>query len=359
MGVFQLEAERKRLRFWLQIFGSSFLVLSGFSAMVFAGSDMDSEGRYAIFDAPNASYILPASINDRGEVTGSVIYPDNRVRGFVREAGGKIELFDAFPRGTDTEPADINNRGEVAGGGFLRDSGGHITLFSASGGQPGTTFASGINDPGLIAGKFTAGAPQVEHGYVRSPGGQITTFDIPNGSDIIVAGINNRGDVIGTFEDWTRSGMQRMFVREPKGNLTILDPPNGTPWVAAMNDRGDIAGIYVMPGGEGGDALSVGFFRDHSGTVMEIDISNPGVAGMNNRGEVVGNFSNPEKGGKLCGFIWRPEGKTTILDIPDGTATYAYSINNRGQVTGALDVAGLGGKRRGFVYSDDSGRADQ
>ena len=355
MRVVGLKREKKSFRLRLSIFGSSLVILSGLSVAVFAGPGKGSGGRYAIFDAPNSGYTLPTSINDRGEVTGYVFTSDRRVRGFVRMLDGRIDVFDAVAGGTDTEPVGINNNGEVAGGGFLRLKGGQITLFSAPGALPGRTFASGINSRGSITGKFVNDTPPLDHGYVRSRDGKITTFDPPSSSDLVVAGINDRGDVAGTFEDWTESGKQRIFVRDENGLYAFVDLPNGSPLVAGINNRGEIAGVYVLSSDAGNKVI--GYFRDQRGIVTEIDIPDPDVTGVNNHGEVVGIFSNPEKGGKTCGFIWRLNGRTTILDFPEGTATYAYGINNRGQVIGAFDVAGLGSKRRGFVYSEYGGDA--
>jgi len=339
----------ERFQFWLKILGSSLFVLIGFSALVFAGGKAGG-GRYEVFDAPNSSYTYPTGINDRGEVTGYFFEADHRIRAFVRRSGGLIDVFDAVPGGTETEPVGINNRGEVGGGGFLRDSGGHITLFSVPGALPGRTFASGMNDRGSITGKFIDDVLPLEHGYVRDQRGQFAKFDIPNGSYLQVAGINARGDVGGTFDDWTESGKQRIFVRDARGTFTILDVPHGTPWVSGINNSGEIAGMYVLPSTEGGEIF--GFFRDQRGTLVDLGIPNPDVTGLNNQGEVVGIFSNPEKDGKTCGFIWSPQGNTTILDYPNAAATYAYSVNDRGQVAGAFDVAGAGSQRRGFVYTE-------
>lgn len=350
MQPVQMEWERKRAQFWLKPLTSSLFILSAFSVVVFAGAGRQSDGRYAIFEGQNTSYTHPTSINDRGEVTGYLIGYDNRVRGFVRRLNGEIEIFDATAGGTDTDPVDINDRGEVAGDGFLRDSGGRITLFNAPGALPGQTLASGINARGSIAGRFMDHTLPLEHGYVRDPSGRITTFDIPNSSHLLVSGINAKGDIDGTFEDWTDSGKQRIFVRDQKGLFTFYDIPDGTPWVSGINDRGEIAGIYVLPSTEGN--VTFGFYRDSGGAVTDLGIPNPEVTGLNSHGEVVGIFSNAEKGGKTCGFIWRARGKTTILDFPEGTATYAYSINDRGQVAGSIDVAGLGSRRRGFVYTE-------
>ena len=338
------ERGSKGFLFWLKVLGSSSLVLSGLSAIVFAAGERHGGGRYVVFDAPNTNYTYPVGINDSGETTGFLIDALG-VRGFVREQNGKIDVFDG-----NSEPVGINNRGEVVGSGFLRNREGRITPFSVPGALPEQTFASGLNDRGSITGKFVDDVLPREHGYVRDQIGRYAKFDIPNSSYLIVAGINARGDVSGTFDDWNQSGKQRMFVRDQAGHFKILDVPNGVPWVTGINDRGDLAGIYVVPGVPQNEVF--GFFLDHSGTLTELDVPSPGVTGLNNRGEVVGIFGDPERNLKTCGFIWRRQGATTVLDFPDGTATYAYGINDRGQVIGAFDVAGLGSRRRGFLYTE-------
>jgi len=340
---------RKYFALTLSSLGLLLSVLLVFSTTVRAGPGSNSGQQYTVFDAPNAIYTYAASINDLGTVTGYFFDASRRMHGFVREEDGRIIVIDATPDATGTQPVGTNLRGETAGiseaGSFIRNRHGDITFFNAP--DSIWTNASGINDRGEVAGVFADKATESLHGFVRDVRGDITAFDPPNGYYTRVSGINFKGDIVGIFLDASQAAKQRIYVRDWKGNFTIIDLPNGTPWVAGMNDRGDIAGYYVA------NQQVFGFLRERSGVLVPLDLSGPGVTGVNDRGEVVGIFADPSRGGKICGFVWEPRGGVTVLDAPNATATYAYSINNRGEVSGGFDVAGLGSQRRGFVFRMD------
>jgi hypothetical protein len=349
MFTVHISVRKKYLEFPLSTLGLLLSVLLVSSTVALAGPGSKAGQRYTIFDAPDATYTHAGNINDTGAVTGYFFDASGRIHGFLRDADGDLTVIDATPDAMDTEPAGINARGEIAGpieGGsrsFIRDRKGNITVFSAPG--AGETFVSAINARGDIAGMFKTGG--ANDGYIRDSKGHFTTFALPDGSDLLVSGITSRGDVVGTFDDFTQGGKQRIYLRDRNGSFTFLDIQNGTPWVSGINDRGDIAGISVDQ-----DSI-VGFVRNRDGETTYLKVPSPEVTGINNRGDVVGLFGDPSRGGKPCGFVADLNGNITILDVPNATATYAYSINNRGEVSGSFDVAGLGSKRRGFLFRPD------
>lgn len=351
MSTVHIPVRKKHVEFSLSTLGLFLSVLLVTSTVVFAGPGSKVKQQFTIFDAPDATYTYAGNINDLGTVSGYFFDPSRRIHGFLRDGAGEIIVIDATPDAMDTEPAGTNVRGETAGiaegGAFIRDKKGDITLFNAPGSVE--TFVSGINARGEIAGMFKGQADGGNHGYVRDLRGSVTTFDIQNGSDLLVAGINARGDIAGNFDDWTQGGVKRIYLRDRKGSVTVFDIPNGSPWPAGINDQGDIAGINV----EAQDTKITGFLRDRDGKIMYLGVPGPWVTGLNDRGDVVGFFSDPSRGGKTCGFVADSNGNITILDVPNATATYAYSINNRGEVSGSFDVAGLGSQRRGFVFRPD------
>jgi hypothetical protein len=66
--------------------------------------------------------------------------------------------------------------------GFLRTPDGAITTFDVPGAGTGPgqgTFAGNINPAQAIAGRYVD-ASGVSHGFLRAPNGTITTFDAPN-----------------------------------------------------------------------------------------------------------------------------------------------------------------------------------
>jgi probable HAF family extracellular repeat protein len=101
-----------------------------------------------------------------------------------------------------------------------------------------------------------------------------------------------------------------------------------------------------------------GFLRRPNGTVTTIDIpgaSNTTVYGINNRGAVVGAYSGAD--GKEHGFLLE-RGQVTVIDPPESPEdpaainTAATDINDRGQIVGFY--ADAKGTYHGYRY--DKGR---
>ena len=77
------------------------------------------------------------------------------------------------------------------------------------------TVAVGINDKGQIAGTYNTDTwPYVLfHGFVGSPTSGFTTFDVPGGSETDPSGINNSGQITGNYFD--SSGYTYGFILTP------------------------------------------------------------------------------------------------------------------------------------------------
>jgi hypothetical protein len=108
--------------------------------------------------------------------------------GFLRTPGGKFITFDAPGAGAaagsgfGTFPTSISNGGIITGHdvdannvnhGFLRTPGGEFTTFEAPGagsaaGSGSGTFPNSVNDAGAITGHYTD-AKSVNHGFLRNP----------------------------------------------------------------------------------------------------------------------------------------------------------------------------------------------
>jgi len=96
-------------------------------------------------------------------------------------------------------------------------------IASANGSIAVQTFPNSINKQGEIAGDWEDSSFKI-HGFVRDPGGTITSFDWP-GSDssgahsTVVASINDAGAITGS----SISGLG--FVRDPEGYATSFNAP--------------------------------------------------------------------------------------------------------------------------------------
>jgi hypothetical protein len=199
-----------------------------------------------IFDAPGADMTagsgngtFPDCANDAGIITGHFTDANRVNHGFLRSPEGEFTTFDVPGAGTiagsgsGTFPVSINDAGAIAGRytdahnvnhGFLRSPGGKFTTFDVPGagtipGSGSGTFPVSINDAGAIAGRYTD-AHNVNHGFLRSPGGKFTTFDAPgagsslgSSSGTFANSIKNKGAITGSYADVNNAS--HGFLRTP------------------------------------------------------------------------------------------------------------------------------------------------
>ena len=111
--------------------------------------------------------------------------------------------------------------------GFLF-SGGTFTPIDVPGAQ--ATSSNDINNAGLIVGFFTDAAGNTR-GYQRNLDGSFTFIDAPGAiATFIEGGINNRGDIVGDFDDPT--GTHGFLLSG--GVFTIIDVPGADNFTAAI-----------------------------------------------------------------------------------------------------------------------------
>jgi hypothetical protein len=185
----------------------------------------DPEGNYTSFDPPDSTSTKAVSINATGTIAGYYQVANMSVHGFLRRPGGTIESFDP-PESTGTIVTGINKAGAITGYytvangrtfGFVRRPGGTFETFDVPGtlvtvlpvifGFPvsSLTPASSINDKGAITGSYRDNSGS--HGFVRSPEGIITSFDLPSLEnvfpfplvclDLLPTSINQEGVITG------------------------------------------------------------------------------------------------------------------------------------------------------------------
>lgn len=223
------------------------------------------DGTISTFDAPGANpYVgctCPEAINDLGEVVGFYVDSGSVYHGFLRTPDGTITPIDVT-QGTGTMPPagtgpgqgtfinyanSINNAGEIVGyyhdannlgHAWLRTPDGTITTFDAplAAANPYLTQGSGsqsVNSEGDIIG-WTIDADGVWHGFLRTPEGKMSTFDVPGASTAtgggtllgwgtIAQNINDLGEVVGQFTDG--NDVFHIFLRAPDGHFTTFDAP--------------------------------------------------------------------------------------------------------------------------------------
>jgi len=258
----------------------------------------------------------------------------------VQASAQQLITFDAPNSGTGvyqgTAPSGINGSGAITGyvidnsngaHGFVRTPDGRFTNFDVPGADPilGCTCPMAINDFGVTAGYYID-SNLIQHGFVRYPDGKFATFDAPGAGAVPgsyqgtwSAVINNFGVVAGSFDDdnYTNHG----YVRTPDGKIaTYDDPAGGTApgqgtYTYSINDFGVITGA-VDDASNG----SHGFLRIPNGKFTDFDF--PGEASttsnsafINDRGVIAGSYNAPTTN-LATGFQRSLDGKMTVYEVP-------------------------------------------
>ncbi len=216
------------------------------------------------------------------------------------------------------------------------------------------TLAVDVNDSGTIIGSFLDGDFTLQ-GF-RMQRGEPESFEILPipGLDVIPAGINEAGVIVGLASS-TETGLDQGFLLRPGENVGIFDPFPGSPAVlASVNDVGEIVGEFAdILGGTRGllaELSDAGTVENVREIVVPRSISTT-VTGINNAGQIVGNFTRPRgpddppQPDPQGGFVL--EGLAfTELDVPGASLTLASDINDTGTIVGEFLA---GDDRLGFV----------
>ena len=187
-----------------------------------------------------------------------------------------------------------------------------------------STAVYGMNDAGVITGTY-----DWDTGFLRTPDGTITSFDIPGAGQTVSIAINNNGLVAGNYSD--ASGVWWPFIRNTDGSIVSYQVPGAlNAHMGAMNDAGTIAGYW-----NDSKELPHIFVRSADGTITTYDIPDAtiiSVSGINARGYVVGYYYDHTAD---HGFLMAPNGAITTIDAPDnGGETILTGINDKGVIVG-------------------------
>ena len=206
-------------------------------------------GAYSIIaDPTNPNNSGPAAINDFGLMVGGYADPSNPAfgHGFLRDSGGAFVTIDdpnmaANSHGNQfTQLSGITNGGQIVGSytdaagfhGFLRSPTGVFTTIDDPSANPGTTSVNGINNLGVIVGTFTDSSGF--HSFIRSADGSMyTTIDYPTGFVTNARGINDNGDIVGSYETSLTAGQMRGFIATPESS-TVPEPESFALFLAGL-----------------------------------------------------------------------------------------------------------------------------
>ena len=231
------------------------------------------EGAFTTFDPPGSLGTNPIALNLEGAVVGYYVNQNGVIRAFLRRPDGTIETWSG-PGAQATGAYNINIFGTVVGHyrdnssvnhGFVRGPQGKLTTFDVPG--AGTASGQGTECPGCSVGFNLFGAAaglyidgnNVVHGFLRSPVGEITTFDAPGESALYglgcyndcAVGLNDWGAITSSYLD--ANNVYHGFLRSPEGTFITFEAPgadttpndfNGT-FPYSINDQGVITGDYI------------------------------------------------------------------------------------------------------------------
>jgi hypothetical protein len=252
------------------------------------------DGKFTTFDVTGVGGYgtTPITLNLEGAVVGFYTDSSYSFHAFLRRPDGKFTTWigpDACT-GNGSEgcygsgASNINVFGTIAGG--FEDDGvnfvhhslvrerererergnaeGKLKTFDVPGagtgsyqgtGCPGC--ALGLNQLGAIAGIYSD-ANSVNHGFLRRPDGDITTFDAPGAgtgsyqgtgcfSDCPVS-LNDWGAIAGIYID--ANYVYHGYLRSPEGKIVTVDPVGSIhTFPDGINDSGAITGYYVDANG--------------------------------------------------------------------------------------------------------------
>jgi len=191
-----------------------------------------------------------------------------------------------------------------------------FTTLDVPGGNNTATY--GVNDAGQIVGSFASNSGTGVHGFLYS-GGVFTQIDVPGGTYTEAFGINNAGQIVGWYQ--VDGSGQFGFVDTGGSFSQIQFGPTYT-IAHGINDPGAIVGYW-------NDVLGQHGFLDNGGTITTLDVTVPGASntrayGINNSGQIVGTFS----GGH--GFLYSG-GVLTQIDFPGSYgSTQVFGVNDLG-----------------------------
>lgn len=200
------------------------------------------------------------------------------------------------------------------------------------------TYARGINNSGNVVGTYYDSSWKVHSFRYDSSTDTYTTIDIPGAIRTYANGINDSGDVVGSVRD--SSGSHGFIYDGSTDTYTTLDVL-GASYTSAfgINYSGDVVGYYR-------DSSGYHYFIYDGTEYTMIDV--PGFAyGINDSGHVVGYYQDSIDY-NMRGFVYDGTEYTT-LDKPGVKDTSAAGINDSGHIVGFYQDIGLY-NRHGFIY---------
>lgn len=293
---------------------------------------------------PGIAHNRPVALNNYGQVVGELVGPGGGP--YLWSAQEGLMLLPVPPSGESVFPYDLNDRGWIVGYANLGNERRPVRWKNGTleiGRQPGAWLA--INNQGQIAGELDG----EEGGAFRWTGDapeQLTTALGSTEIELAARGLNERGEVLGTFLSFS-IGVDLDWV--PYGGIwRERDRPLAWFRIYTETLRFNNSGTVVA----GSTGRPDGWRYDQAGNVVEFDypelpvdypsgyVAQNNVAAINDRNELVG-AARLESEVPLLRFDWRAFWATSeaiyalecLVDPASGLRfTEAVDINELGQI---------------------------
>jgi hypothetical protein len=265
-------------------------------------SGSNAQYNYTQFDVPGAVSTGLFAINSSGQTAGQYVDGSGTPHGFLRNLDGSVVTID-YPGAILTAVNGVNSQGDVVGRwddasgithSFGRTSRGALISYDPPLPCVATTVpaaAHGINDEGDIVGRCYDASGK-ELGWLLRHDRSFAILDDPAFLSADGWASGNSGVVVGDYSDanWFVHG----YTWTEASGFTTLDFENNFTGLRAINERGDISGVYF-------DGLTLhGFLRRSNGAQVTIDP--PGsiwtdTAVVNNSGMIAGAYYDVDSNG--------------------------------------------------------------
>ena len=282
-------------------------------AQLAANTTASSRYTFVTIDAPGTSETFAYGVNNTRGVSGYYLDEAGNYDGFLWQKSG-LQTVD-YSGAANTELGDANDWGLVIG-----NHGTATTMHAATysvgsiwttlpdiSGQP-LNFGDGINDLGVGTGAACEGDSNVAVYNCLGWTWDRTAYsfftvpeaDAANGGTF-PNGINNRGQVVGYFED--ASGASHGFLKNGDSFITIDVPLASNTYAFDINDQDDVAGFYVDQ-----DGNYDGFVQSSDGKFTTVNV--PGadatvIFGNNDRGDLAGYFEDSSGVHGFVAYKWK------------------------------------------------------
>jgi len=170
-----------------------------------------------------------------------------------------------------------------------------------------------------------------------------TTIKVPGSYATVPATVNDKGVVVGSSfansSDW-KNGVSQGFIKQGRKYTTIDDPLGASSAVYGMNDHGEIVGTYTDSNGD-----RYGFI-DQGGRFTTIEDPyadnakglGTAVFGVTDSGEIVGNYHDSNS--TIHAFVYKNGSYTTYTCPRAGTGPNSTTGTDAGTAVGFVDNAG-------------------